>query len=306
MAHQKLLFQLQKKFEVFAADEEKYLMEKVAGLLAESNARKKNMVRDDICSLDETAFERSNNLQAETSKLHDFTSSMREQWESCMERSEEAFRQNVSSIEQKRCFLAENLQQCKTRADSCSEQWIAAQNSVLALGRSNAEAMASVISDGNKANNQLHTRFSSAATAGFEDNDVSCKSLLCSMEDSLKLDHGNCENVKSMIIASRAELQHLQHGHHEKTTEISGNADRSLGDYYKVDEATCSTPRRREINIPSRQSMGDLVTRVEDVVKSFWDSTTPTKLVGNGNGKQHRAASTLETQSQRAPLATIN
>uniref|UniRef100_A0A0A9H7K4 Uncharacterized protein n=1 Tax=Arundo donax TaxID=35708 RepID=A0A0A9H7K4_ARUDO len=44
MAHQKQLFQLQKKFEVVAADEEMYLMEKVAGLLAESNARKKNMV----------------------------------------------------------------------------------------------------------------------------------------------------------------------------------------------------------------------------------------------------------------------
>ncbi|XP_062203178.1 kinesin-like protein KIN-5A [Phragmites australis] len=306
MAHQKQLFQLQRKFEVFAADEEKYLMEKVAGLLAESNARKKNMVRDDICSLDKTAFEHSNNLQAETSKLHDFSSSMREQWESYMERSEEAFCQNVSSIEQKRCFLAENLQQCKTRAESCSEQWISAQNSVLALGRSNAEAMASVISDGNEASNQLHTRFSSAVTAGFEDNDVSCKSLLCSMEDSLKLDHGNYKNVNSMIIASRAELQHLQRGHHEKITEISGNADRSLGDDYKVDEATCSTPRRREINIPSRQSIGELVTRVEDVVKSFWDSTTPTKLVGNGNGKQHLAASTLETQSQRAPLATIN
>nr|CAB3494982.1 unnamed protein product [Digitaria exilis]CAB3503908.1 unnamed protein product [Digitaria exilis] len=43
MAHQKQLFQLQNKFEVIVADEEKYLMEKVAGLLAESNARKKNL-----------------------------------------------------------------------------------------------------------------------------------------------------------------------------------------------------------------------------------------------------------------------
>ena len=32
------------QIQVFTADEEKYLMEKVAGLLAESNARKKNMV----------------------------------------------------------------------------------------------------------------------------------------------------------------------------------------------------------------------------------------------------------------------
>jgi kinesin family protein 11 len=33
-----------KLIQVVVADEEKYLMEKVAGLLAESNARKKNVV----------------------------------------------------------------------------------------------------------------------------------------------------------------------------------------------------------------------------------------------------------------------
>ncbi|GJM88218.1 hypothetical protein PR202_ga04256 [Eleusine coracana subsp. coracana] len=124
-AHKKQLLELQKKFEVIfaeaayfvnsalvvAADEEKYLMEKIAGLLAESNARKKNMVQDDICSLDKTVCEHSNNMQTQTTKLHDFTSCMREQWEAYMERAEEAFHQNVSLIEQKRIFFMENLQQ---------------------------------------------------------------------------------------------------------------------------------------------------------------------------------------------------
>jgi kinesin family protein 11 len=36
---------------------------------------------------------------------------MKEQWEAYMQRAEEAFQQNVSSIEQKSCFLAENLEQ---------------------------------------------------------------------------------------------------------------------------------------------------------------------------------------------------
>ncbi|KAL6630702.1 hypothetical protein ACP70R_028553 [Stipagrostis hirtigluma subsp. patula] len=301
MAHQKQLFQLQKKFDVFVADEEKYLMEEVAGLLAESNARKKNMVQDDICSLNKSAFEHSNNLQTETTKLHDFTSSMREQWEAYVAGTEEAYHENVSSIVQKKCLLAENLQQCKIRAGSCSEQWSAAQKSVLALGRNNVEAIGSIISDGSEVNNQLHARFSSAVNTGIKDIDVSSKSLLCSVDDSLNVDRGMCDNVKSIIIASRAELHDLQCGHHEKTTEMSGNAERSLGHDYKVDEPTCSTPRRRQINIPSRQSIGDLVTPLEDLVKAFWDSRTPTKLA-NGNGK-HLA---LTPETQRAPLATVN
>ncbi|KAG0519603.1 hypothetical protein BDA96_08G001200 [Sorghum bicolor] len=305
MEHQKQLFQLQKKFESFVADEEKYLMEKVAGLFAESNARKKIMVQDDICSLNRTASERSNNLQTETTKLHDFTSSMKEQWEAYMKRTEEAFQQNVSSIEQKRCFLAGNLQQCKGRVESCSEQWITAQNLVLALGRNNAEAISSVISAGNDVSNQLDARFSSAVTAGFEDSDISSKSLLSSIDDSLRLDHGICENVKSIVMTSRTELHDLEHGHYEKTKVITGNADRSLGHDYKVDEATCSTPRRREINIPDSQSIRELVTPLDDLVKAFWDSRTPAKLAVNGNGKQQLAGSTTP-ETQRSPLATIN
>ncbi|CAN6311505.1 unnamed protein product [Urochloa humidicola] len=306
MAHQKQLFELQKKFEVIVADEEKYLMEKVAGLLAESNARKKNVVRDDICSLNRAASERSDNLQTETTKLHDFTSLMKEQWEAYMHRTEESFQQNVSSIEQKRCFLAENLEQCKTRVESCSEQWSTAQKSVLALGRDHAEATNSIISDGTEESNKLNARFSSAVMAGFEDNDVSSKYLLHSVDDSLKLDHGICENVKSITMTSRGGFHDLHQGHFEKTTVITGDANRSLGDDYTVDEVTCSTPRRHEIKVPSSQSIAELATPpLEDLVKTFWDNRAPTKLDLNGSGKQNLLGSTTP-ETQRAPLATIN
>jgi len=62
---------------------------------------------------------------------------------------------------------------------------------------------------------------------------ISCK-LLISFPDSLKLDHGICDNVKSIVMTSRTELHDLEHGHYEKTKVVTGNADRSLGDDYKV------------------------------------------------------------------------
>ncbi|XP_051186264.1 kinesin-like protein KIN-5A [Lolium perenne] len=300
-SHQKQLLQLQAKFEACAADEEKYLMAKVAGLLAESNARKKKLVQDDISSLDKTASERCNNLQTETIKLNDFTSSMREQWEAHMETTEGAFHKSISSIEQKRCSLVDNLQQCKTKTELCSEQWSNAQNSVLALGRSNAETISSVISDGNEASTQLHMRYSSSVSTALEENDISSKALACSIDESLRLDHGICEAVKPIITASQAQLHDLQRSHHEKTLVISGNADRSLGDDYKVDEPTCSTPRRRQISIPSSQSIEGLVTPLEDLVKSFWDNRTPSKLV-TGNAKRLD----LAIETERVPLTTIN
>jgi hypothetical protein len=41
--------------------------------------QKLSLSQDDICSLNRIASECSNNLQTETTKLHDFTSSMKEQ-----------------------------------------------------------------------------------------------------------------------------------------------------------------------------------------------------------------------------------
>jgi kinesin family protein 11 len=41
--------------------------------------QKLSLSQDDICNLNRIASERSNNLQTETTKLHDFTSSMKEQ-----------------------------------------------------------------------------------------------------------------------------------------------------------------------------------------------------------------------------------
>jgi hypothetical protein len=52
--------------------------------------------------------------------------------------------------------------------------------------------------------------------------------------DSLKLDHGICDDMKSIVTVSKAELHELQRGHQKKTKEISGGAGSSLGDDYKV------------------------------------------------------------------------
>ncbi|TVU03491.1 hypothetical protein EJB05_50975, partial [Eragrostis curvula] len=60
---------------------------RIAGGTLKATFPASEKVRDDICSLEKTACERSNNLQLKTNKLRDFTSCMREQWEGYMERT---------------------------------------------------------------------------------------------------------------------------------------------------------------------------------------------------------------------------
>ncbi|TVU00020.1 hypothetical protein EJB05_54598, partial [Eragrostis curvula] len=116
--------------------------------------------------------------------------------------------------------------------ESCSEQWRTAQNSVLALGRSNAESICSAISNGNEVNNKLHTRFSSAVADGVEDNDVSSKSLLYSIDDveheeDLELLHSSLRPPVLLLVGKRSKVLRgrRQHGGSGKpSSELPGDA----------------------------------------------------------------------------------
>ncbi|TVU03490.1 hypothetical protein EJB05_50974, partial [Eragrostis curvula] len=164
--------------------------------------------------------------------------------------------------------------------ESCSEQWRTAQNSVLALGRSNAESICSAISNGNEVNNKLHTRFSSAVAAGVEDNDVSSKSLLILLM-----------NVKSTVTSSKVELHELQRGHQRRQKESQGMPT----DLWEMIIRWMNrlVQHREGVNSTFRASQSGT-----DLVKSFWDSRTPT-ILAKGNGKH-----TLENQRAPWPLLT--
>ena len=76
-----------------------------------------------------------------------------------------------------------------------------------------------------------------------------------------------------------------------------------------MDEPSCSTPRRRSINLPSIASIEELRTPAfEELLKSFWEARSTSKQA-NGEVKNHSGA--YESQAQalrdaRVPLTAIN
>ncbi|OAY81248.1 125 kDa kinesin-related protein, partial [Ananas comosus] len=302
--HDEQLSQLEKKFEECAAKEESYLLEKMAELLASSNARKNNLVQSAVSSLRETASDRSSNLQSEMETSHNFTSSVREQWMAYAEKTEKNYHNDTVVIESGRCGLADGLQQCMIMAKLCSKQWSNAQNSLLSIGRSNVASTDSIIRGGIDANKQLRARFSSAASNTLEDVDVVNKSLLSSIENTLKLDNDMHEKVKSTNASHHGELTEMQNGHSHKIADISETAGRSLVKDYMVDEISCTTPRRRAINLPSVQSIEELKTPAfEELLKSFWEEK-PSIKQSNGDVKHFSGVHESQSQTQRLPLTT--
>ncbi|CAK7331674.1 unnamed protein product [Dovyalis caffra] len=303
------LSELEKKFEECAANEERQLLEKMAELLASSNARKKKLVQMAVHELRESANSRTNKLQQEMSTMQDSTSSIKAEWTVHMEKTESNHFEDTSAVESGRKVLEEVLHNCLHKAKMGAQQWRNAQESLLSLEKSNVASVDSIVRGGTEANQILRGRFSSAVSAAVEDVDIANNDLLSSIEHSLHLDRDACGNFNSMISPCCEDLRELKGSHYHKIVEITNNAGNCLQDEYVVDEPSCSTPRKRSFNLPTVASIEELRTPAfEELLKSFWDAKSAKQV--NGDIKQHVVAAyeaaAQSLRDSRVPLTAIN
>ncbi|KAJ4830991.1 Kinesin-like protein KIN-5D [Turnera subulata] len=304
------LSELEKKFEECAANEEKQLLEKVAELLASSNARKKKLVQMAVHDLRENANSRTDKLQKEMSTMQESTSSIKNKWTDHMEKVESSYLEDTAAVDSGKQDLEKVLHNCLNKAKVGAQQWRNAEESLLGLEKGNVASVDSIVRGGTDANEMLLARFSSAASAALNDVDVANSGLLSAIDrqyHSLQLDHEACGNLNSMIVPCCEDLRELNSSHNHKIVEITDNAGNCLLNEYMVDEPSCSTPKKRSINLPSIASIEELRTpSFEELLKSFWDA----KSTKQANGDIKHFVTAYETaqslRDSRLPLTAIN
>lgn len=153
-----------------------------------------------------------------------------------------------------------------------------------------------------QSNQLLLARLSSAATTSLNGVDVANKDLLSSIKREFFSIAGDMFSISNfMIVTCHGELRDLKGGHYHKIAEISENAEKCLELEYRVDEPSCSTPRRRVINLPS-------VTPIEALKTPAFEELASKE----GNGEARKLPEAFEPpqaqplRDSRAPLTTIN
>ncbi|KAG4384698.1 hypothetical protein GLYMA_13G330600v4 [Glycine max] len=300
------LCELEKKFEECTAYEEKQLLEKVAEMLASSNARKKQLVQIAVNDLRESANCRTSKLRQEALTMQESTSSVKAEWRVHMEKTEFNYHEDTSAVESGKKDLVEALQICLNKAKVGSQQWRKAQESLLSLEKRNAASVDTIVRGGMEANQALRARFSSAVSTTLEDAGIANKDINSSIDHSLQLDHEACGNLNSMIIPCCGDLRELKGGHFHSIVEITENSGKCLLNEYMVDEPSCSTPRKRLFNLPCVSSIEELRTpSFEELLKSFWDARSPKQA--NGDVKHIGAYEAAQSvRDSRVPLTAIN
>ncbi|XP_009792660.1 kinesin-like protein KIN-5D isoform X1 [Nicotiana sylvestris] len=295
--------ELENKFEECAANEERQILEKVAELLAGSNARKKKLVQTAIDDLRESASNKTNRLKQEMSTMQDSTSSVKVEWSNYMEKAESHYLEDTAAVENGKKEMEEVLQNCVEKAKLGAKQWTNAQQSLLNLEERNVAFVDEIVRGGMDANQALRMRFSSGVSSTLEDTDAASKHLLSSIDHSLQLDRDACANLDSTIVPCCGELRELNSGHYHKVVEITEYTGKCLSQEYVVDEPSCSTPTKRPFNLPSVESIEELKTPAfEELLNSFWDG----KSSKQANGDVKHIAEVAPLRDSRVALTALN
>jgi len=88
-----------RSFQESIANEEKQMLEKVAELLASSNARKKELVQIAVQDIRQGSSSQTGALQQEMSAMQDSASSIKVQWNSHIVQAESHHLDNISAVE---------------------------------------------------------------------------------------------------------------------------------------------------------------------------------------------------------------
>ncbi|CAM8919541.1 unnamed protein product [Rhodiola kirilowii] len=303
--HTQKLAELQNKFAECAAGEERQLLEKVAQLLSDSNARKKKLIHESVYELSETAMKDASKLQQETSAIQKYNSSIKTDWRDHMEKSENHYLEDTSAIECEKEKLTDAIKNCVKKVKLGSEQWRNAQDSLVDLDKQNANSIYSIIRKCDEASQSLGEKFSSTVSSVNGDIDLATQGLLSTIDYSLKLDFDIHDHIDSLIVPSWEDLRELKSGHQHDVTNITDKSAKCLLQEYKVDEPSCTTPKKRPYDLPEAVFIEQLRTPpLDELLKSLREGKSGGKL-SNGDIK-HINDCPQSLRDSRAPLTAIN
>jgi len=243
-------------------------------------------------------------LQKEMSSMQESASSVKLQWNSHMDEAETHHLDNISAVEVAKEDMQKLLLKCLEDSRTGTQQWKTAQESLVDLEKRNVATADSIIRGAKENNEKLREEFSSAVSTTLRDADSVNSEILSSIDQSLKLDKDASADINSTIGPCSGSLKELRTHHDDNVVEIKQNTGKCLGHEYKVDEATSSTPRKRQYNIPAVGSIEEMKTAsFEELLKAFRDSSSksPKQMLQQSNGEAKHVSS-----NGRPPLTAIN
>ncbi|KAJ9559081.1 hypothetical protein OSB04_013695 [Centaurea solstitialis] len=283
------LSQFTKKFEEYADGEDTQVLEKIAELLATSNAKKKQLVETEVNDIRSYIGSKTYMLHRKVSNMNGFLMTTEDECTGFLGKTKRHYNEDKIATQNGQDGLTEILQNWTTKARAGDEGWKKIQESLSSLQKIHMESMDSTIRDSLETNQAINTRLSSVASSTTEELDITHSSLSHPLNifvffaaDLLRRNHEEIEAINSLTKRSCDTMKDMETVHSSKITEITKDAEKCLINDYMVDDSLFTTPKLRKL--PSKTRIEELKTPpFEVLLDSYRKSQSEKQENGDSN-----------------------
>ncbi|KAG8649247.1 kinesin-like protein KIN-5B [Manihot esculenta] len=295
------LVDFERMFKEGAAREEKQALENIAEILATLTSRKAAMVSEVSRNIQDLTIQETKRFQQDMYSMQQVSSDAKEEINRYAEKAQMHFIEDTFSVAESRVVMEKVHQECSKRVDYSRKQWENSQSYINNLNKNNVLEIESTVKENISKNHVWHEEFLSASSAMDEKCDSRTSDMLAAVDDSLMRDKESKKEMKSITTLCLDQLKSIQENHGQSIAHVRSEAEKYLTKDFKVDQHSGTTPKRRDIRVPSLASIEEMRTLALENLKEEKNIENRSKL-GHNEMKVSQQAASLN----RAPFADVN
>ncbi|XP_021289171.1 kinesin-like protein KIN-5B [Herrania umbratica] len=294
------------RFKEEAAREEKQALEKIAAILATLTSNRTAMVEEASRNMKDTDIQDNRILQQQISVLQQVTADAGKEMSKYMEKMESHFMEDTFSVAESRGIMEDGLKECSKRLNDSRQQWENAESYINELNISSLAEIKSTVKENIRINHTVHEELLSAFS--FMDAEFGARTgdIMAAINDSLRRDHQSKKEIDSLTNLCLDHLKTVQEKHGESISNIRSEAEKCLVKDYLVDHHTNSTPKKRDIVVPSLASIEEMRTPSWENLKEEENNSEKRSKWGNSDSKTHQQIAREAFSPNRTPFADVN
>ncbi|XP_024516332.1 kinesin-like protein KIN-5C [Selaginella moellendorffii] len=307
-----LLSGLSLEYQEMSKREEKHLQDEISTLLVSVMDRSKKMVAERINSLMEASAKDTQCIRKSVLDAQVAVSHTEDRLNIFVKEADVNARDASALLAARHCHMEELLQQSVKDTGVAADKWKSSLGSLRVLGENNVPVVAAIFEEAHKSECLFSTTLGAANMLAQEEVSSEIGSISTHTNNVHATEHEVLLSVQSHIGSHCRQLKDMEMEHTKSVEEITGTADTYLSSRYKEDQPTCTTPRKRSIEIPTSACIQQLRAPHSDVLlQEFQDKHSPRKHPRQENAMAKEGAkafTSLEAAKRetRIPLTAVN
>ncbi|KAH9559844.1 hypothetical protein CY35_06G076400 [Sphagnum magellanicum] len=304
-AHSQGLAQLAVAYEEHAQKEHCELLASITAMLTTALSQRTKLVQTHVNKLSESVSRDALVVQQGLGNMQHVAVVAKSDLQGFITRAEGSAAEVSSLLDSKQCSMENILQTCVEHTSNAGRQWKSAHDSVQKLEEAHTSAIKSIIGEGLNANVSVTATLHQMHDTAVSDIEEENHSALAFINSNSTVELEAVARMRTTIKAQEVGASDFQNSHDTNLGSLQSHTDHCFNEEYMEDSSTATTPRKRQIHVPSQFSIDALCTPPLETLVLQFRTKNPTQGCDRHN-KLFLSEDAVAVRDSRTPLMTLN